>query len=847
MCDPLGTCQWELNGRGLIEHDRGAIPSKVVYNYAEVAATAWGVRQFDKETQNAMTKAVSIVFVVILFAARLPAQQVIAGQSKAASERAGTAAVELTFDTLLSADSYEFYGEVRSVGQVVSAGGDFLEPLMKLGAAPKELRQLARFLNANVESLTSSRLMFAAWPARKGVPDMFVGVEMPSPEEAAKLEAKLNRVLAPTPQRGEQVAPAKSQKPPSPPEELGASFVITRSGSFIFLTDQPFKVEILRPRGRKLLSEDPHFQMARNQFPSEPIFAYFNFALDKKSKPTPAFGNEIAAEQKQNKTKEDEANQRKGAGQIPPGNSTSLPESQAAKSPNPETSVTLSVVPPQPDNSTTDTSSAVPTPGKAGEAEVDVLSQIETLISFLGSDEPEWPDKLGLAISPESDAYVVRAILFGRENGKHSIAPFAPELIAGRDYLPGAPYVLPDDTEVFVSASLDIPQSYERMLARFEKAKAERLAQIKKVPVALRPENDGQLSDPFAEIEKAAELKIRDELLPVFGNEIAIGASIKALASFGLEPATAPFPMSLPTPAVDDQAKGVKGNEPEPSPMLLISIRDREAARRLMPLGLKGLGIGDASLHTEHRGDIDVMNFEGGLAGAFIGDFLVVSTTETVKHVIDSYLDHHTLSLNSAFRNSTQWQPRQMTGEVYVSPALMEGYLRAVRDPKVSMVPALREFLMQLSSAPQAISYVQSSRAFGTVHEIRLPKALVLAAIASNVSDTKEAPPEMNEEIAILALEELVSSEDSYKSNAGKGTYGTIDRLVEQNLLRKDSFENHGYRFDMNVFGVQFEVTATPLEYGKTGRRSFFVDQTGVVRGDDHQGGPANSSDKPIQ
>ncbi len=790
-----------------------------------------------------MINLISIVLTVILFAAPLLAQQAISSQPKAAAAKTGTAAVEPTFDTLLSADSYEFYGEVRGVRQLLSASGDFLEPLMKLGAAPKELRQLARFLNANVESLTSSHLMFAAWPARKGIPDIFVGVEMPSPEEAAKLEAKLNRVLAPTPQRGEQVAPAKSQRLPSPAEELGPSFVITRSGSFIFLTDQPFKIEILRPRGRKLLSEDPNFQMARNQFASEPIFAYFNFALGEKSKPKPSLGNEIAAEQKQNKTKEDEANQREGAGQIPPGNSISLPESQAAKSPNPETSAP-SAAPPKQGNFATETSSAKPAPDKADEALVDVLSQI---LGFLGSDEPEWPDRLGLAISPESDSCIVRAILFGRENGKHSIAPFAPELIAGRDYLPGAPYVLPDDTEVFVSVSVDLLQSYGRMLAPFEKAKAERLAQIKKVPIALRPENNGQLSDPFAEFEKAAELKIRDDLLPVFGNEIAIGASIKALASFGLEPATAPFPMSLPTPAVDDQAKGVKGNEPERSPMLLISIRDREAARRLMPQVLKGLGMGNASLHTERRGDIDMMNFEGAFAGAFIGDFLVVSKTESVKHVIDSYLDHRTLSLNSAFRNFTEWQPRQMTGEVYVAPALMESYLRAVRNPSVSMVPALREFLMQLSSTPQAISYAQSGGAFGTVHEICLPKALVLAAIASNVSDVKEAPPEMNEDVAILALEELVRSEDSYKSSMGKGSYGTIDKLIEQNLLTKDSFENHGYRFDMNVFDARFEVMATPLEYGKTGRRSFFVDQSGVVRGDDHQGGPANTSDKPIQ
>jgi hypothetical protein len=40
---------------------------------------------------------------------------------------------------------------------------------------------------------------------------------------------------------------------------------------------------------------------------------------------------------------------------------------------------------------------------------------------------------------------------------------------------------------------------------------------------------------------------------------------------------------------------------------------------------------------------------------------------------------------------------------------------------------------------------------------------------------------------------------------------------------------------------------ATPREYGKTGKRSFFVDKSGIVRGDDHGGGPATVADNPIQ
>ena len=43
-----------------------------------------------------------------------------------------------------------------------------------------------------------------------------------------------------------------------------------------------------------------------------------------------------------------------------------------------------------------------------------------------------------------------------------------------------------------------------------------------------------------------------------------------------------------------------------------------------------------------------------------------------------------------------------------------------------------------------------------------------------------------------------------------------------------------------------FEVSATPKTYGKSGRRSFYTDHTGTVRGADHRGEPANAED-PVE
>jgi hypothetical protein len=43
-----------------------------------------------------------------------------------------------------------------------------------------------------------------------------------------------------------------------------------------------------------------------------------------------------------------------------------------------------------------------------------------------------------------------------------------------------------------------------------------------------------------------------------------------------------------------------------------------------------------------------------------------------------------------------------------------------------------------------------------------------------------------------------------------------------------------------------FSVASTPMEYGKTGRRSFFLDSSGILRAADKQGGVAINTDPRI-
>jgi len=104
---------------------------------------------------------------------------------------------EATLDTLFAADSYKLYGEVRMVGQLVRSPGvaEILEPILNLSSPPDDFKTLIRFLNTNADALATSRMLFAAMPARSGLPQTIVAIELPSAVEAQKFEPKLQKLL----------------------------------------------------------------------------------------------------------------------------------------------------------------------------------------------------------------------------------------------------------------------------------------------------------------------------------------------------------------------------------------------------------------------------------------------------------------------------------------------------------------------------------------------------------------------------------------------------------------------------------------------------------------------------
>jgi hypothetical protein len=766
------------------------------------------------------------------------------GKSATPPPKQGPKLSDPTFETLLSTDAYKLYGEVRNVGQLLSTGGagEIVEPVIKLADPGPEFKSIVAFLKKNSEALASSRLMFATWPARTDVPTMFVAIEFPTNEDAAKFAPKLEAFL-PTvmpsppvaeepistaaPKPGEAATPPTTiPKPAKPKPNEQPPFVITRSGNLVCFSEKAFKFEKLHPPASKPLFQDQHLRTVRDKFSTEPVFLFFNLALEDKSKPQPS-PTPVVIEQVA--TAEVAATPPRAEPSIMP-----TPEEE----PQPETRAVLTAGP-EP--------SPTPTPTKEEQAQRIASSQVGQMLDTLGIGETQMPEAVGLAFALDGNEYVVKAMLIDKPESKLLPIPFVPQLIAGPPYNAEASSVLPDDTEMFVSASIDLTQTYEGMKKQAElraKNDAQERTYVKDNVVLSQTAEKEPQPDAFAQFEKKAGFKIKDDLLPALGSEIAIGGSIKTLQSaggFSLGAAVS----AKPTPDPNDP----KQKNESLLPVVLIGVKDREAMRRLMPKVLLGLGIGEANLlaQTEKHGDAEIVNYAGMFAYGFVGDFLVISDTAGVRRVVDANEGHQTLSSNTVYRNSKRWTPGRTLGQVYVSPALMEAYHEQIRKEAAGLEPAMRDFLLSLNPKSEAITYALSNDGLGTNHELHLPKNLILTMVAGISSATKNPPPEANEMIAISALQMLANAEITYKKGSKNGPFATMQELADAKLFPLTEFDKYGYKYEITVMGDQFEAVATPKEYGKTGKRSFFVDKSGVVRGDDHGGGPATIADKTAQ
>jgi len=151
-----------------------------------------------------------------------------------------------------------------------------------------------------------------------------------------------------------------------------------------------------------------------------------------------------------------------------------------------------------------------------------------------------------------------------------------------------------------------------------------------------------------------------------------------------------------------------------------------------------------------------------------------------------------------------------------------------------------------------------------------LSVGLILLDIPSMAKQWEQADREAREEAAIAALRKLATALETYRRAYGKlpdalerlgpapenGISPEAAGLVDAEISAGNK-DGYAIRYRIVPAGgnlseeesnqaAKFELAATPVEYGKIGRRSFFLDSGGVLRGGDKQGAVATSADPRI-
>jgi hypothetical protein len=440
------------------------------------------------------------------------------------------------------------------------------------------------------------------------------------------------------------------------------------------------------------------------------------------------------------------------------------------------------------------------------------------------SNNSSLPEAVAVALTFEGDSLAVRMLMINAPGTKMSPIPFLPILVSGSPQASDAASYMPSDTDVFATASLDLYQVYETGLVIMNAAGG---SGPPRTPDGPAPNRESWI----AALEKRVGFKIKEDLLPTLGNEFALGIPARYLSGTPL----AAVPPGSQTPQV--------------GPVFLISVRDKESLQAKLKPVLEAVGLKAPNEKgiSEKFGEIEINTYSYG-AVAFINNFLIIGdSATTVRHLLEARAKDQTLMTSRDFHSYMQWQPRETVAQLYVSAAVLKDTFKKSQGSADSYDEETKQVLARFSFDPEPVTYAATSDAAGALYEVRVPKNLLMRIFAEMSVEDKQSRILRNEIAARNSLNLINQYEKMYRQEHGR--FGTLEEINEKGggeKILRGHFDSTGYKFELTLSGDKYAATATPVEYGKTGRNSFYTDHTGVLREGDHGGKPATAADTAL-
>ncbi|MFH1202156.1 MAG: prepilin-type N-terminal cleavage/methylation domain-containing protein [Candidatus Omnitrophota bacterium] len=137
-----------------------------------------------------------------------------------------------------------------------------------------------------------------------------------------------------------------------------------------------------------------------------------------------------------------------------------------------------------------------------------------------------------------------------------------------------------------------------------------------------------------------------------------------------------------------------------------------------------------------------------------------------------------------------------------------------------------------------------------TLVEIMIVLAIVVILAAFAIPGVLRARTNANESSALSSLRVISTSAQSYWAvntrypvnlfALSSSTPAYIDTTLGSGV-------KHGYSYMMTGSTYTFTATATPQDFGRTGSRSFFIDESGVIRFTAISGSAPANTDLPVE